>query len=117
MKMVGMKLQKISKKEQGEDSSMPGMSKDEYPYGLKISLNEEQLKKMEHVANLSVGDEVDLEAKGKITSMSSDERSDGKNRSVTIQITSLSCDCSSDNEDDMSDEKYGKYNKLKKMMG
>ena len=59
MKMADMKLPKKSKKEMDEGIPVSS-SQDEYPWGLRITLNEDQVKKLEHVMGYKVDDEVDL---------------------------------------------------------
>ena len=62
----------------------------EWPYGLRISLTEKELAKLDlDVADADVGDLVDLRAFGVITSISQDEGSNGKTARVEIQLQKL----------------------------
>jgi hypothetical protein len=65
----------------------------EYPYGLRISLTEKELAKLDlDVADADVGDLVDIRALGVITSISQDEGSNGKTARVEIQLQKLALD-------------------------
>lgn len=103
MKMVDMKLSKSPKKE-GMGVVMPEAMKDEYPYGLRISLDKDQIEKLGFDGN--VGDEVIVHAMGTITSKSENNVQGGKKeKRLEIQIKNLSCkECMKDMEMDEYEE-------------
>lgn len=107
MKLADMKMSK----KQAKESNMPAMTSsgkmDEYPWGLKISLDNDALKKLEHVTGYNVGDEVQIMAVGSIVDKSARETQDGKeDRSISIQIKKLACEL--EDESKMSDEDWAR---------
>ncbi len=100
MEMTDMKLPKKSEKEM-KNMGMPATSsgmQDEYPYGLRISLNNEQLAKL-NIGAHNVGDEIEIEATGSIISKSENEQQGGKaEKHLEIQIKKICIVCGSDEE-------------------
>ena len=86
MKLHDMKL---GSKQKSLLSEMPKMDAPEYPYGLRIRLEEDQLKKMGITELPKLEKEVELIAKGYISSVSSNESEYGSHRCVEIQITEM----------------------------
>lgn len=65
-------------------------SKEEYPWGLRITLNNEELLKLGiDVTSFTVGETVGLTAKAKVTDLSSSEDDHGTRQNISLQITSL----------------------------
>jgi len=93
--MKSMKNPKPEKKKSGEKGYPMTVESDhqEYPYGLKIRLEEDQVKKLEKAFNLDVDEPVMVSAKGYVCYKSSNDRSGGKSdRTMEIQITDMSCE-------------------------
>lgn len=71
----------------------------DYPYGLRINLNEGSLKKLE-AAGLEgqpeIGDYIDLRCFARVTSVSSNETDGGANRCVELQIEQMALESESD---------------------
>jgi hypothetical protein len=89
LKMMNMKLPKKAA-DKNMSMTVAGSSGDEYPYGLRLSLDNEQLTKLEDVNHCEVGEEVLIMAKGTVTTKSANDRQDGKSeRRVEIQIKSI----------------------------
>lgn len=89
MKMASMKLPKRPKEKMGD---MPvGMNeREEYPYGLRLSLNEDQIKNLDGLFDMDVEAGGMMQAKFKIVDKRSHEMKGGKTeRSMEIQITDL----------------------------
>lgn len=63
----------------------PDSSKEDYFYGLRISLEEPELQKLNLGDDPKVGGRLQLQAVGRLVSFSNDENG----RSATIQITDL----------------------------
>lgn len=92
--MVDMSKTPEDIKEEMEDYASPGMPSYEppkYPYGLCISLCENELAKLGlGDAEAAPGDGIQIMAMGKVTSSSQRENADGSiERRVEIQITHL----------------------------
>lgn len=102
MKMMDMKISKEQAKKMSSPAVVSGKT-DEFPYGLRISLDNETLKKLEHIASLNIGDEVQIMAVGCVVSKDSRETQDGKeDRSMSIQIKKLGCEMEDDSKMDDS---------------
>lgn len=74
-----------------------------FPYGLRISLTQDELNKLElEAADCFVGGMVHLHAMARITSVSEDQMEDGKKCRVELQIEAL-CIESEDRENEEED--------------
>jgi hypothetical protein len=82
------------RKPTSEEKMYPTMAKDadgdEYPYGLRITLDDEQLKQLGIAKLPSVDDTTAIQATGHICSSHESKDANGARRSVTIQLTHLS---------------------------
>ena len=73
------------------------MKQPEYPYGLQLRLEKEQIEKLGGLKGITIGNEVKINAMGKVTSIRKEEYAEGKdNNCLEIQITDI--DISSDSE-------------------
>lgn len=87
--LVSMKRTKAEKKGKS-GASISSTEREDYPYGLSISLDAETIKKLGLSEDLQVGDVVELRAKAKVRSMSqSSSEEGGENRDLSLQITDL----------------------------
>lgn len=84
MKMVNLK----TSTETVENAKGDKETRDEYPYGLGLYLDNETLEKL-GVAIPEVGESIELSAIAKIKSKSTNEREGKKSMSVDLQITDL----------------------------
>jgi hypothetical protein len=94
------------------DNMMPSFGNaPKYPYGLCISLCEDQLEKLKVDSSaFEVGQMFHLHAFAKITSISASEREDGKsNCRVELQIVALGCEDEAE-EDEEAEEEMSKPN-------
>lgn len=83
---------KMSKKELEKKSAPGPINADtpEYPYGTRISFDEEQIVKMNVLQDIDVDTAVFIKAKGKVTSVSENSTAGGKDRRrVEIQIEEI----------------------------
>lgn len=97
--MVSMECEPRELSEEGAVVSAPAMPL--YPYGLCISLTQDELEKLEvDYEDWTVGDFFKLDALAKITSISENESTDGKRCRVEMQIVALSGEGSEDEEDE-----------------
>lgn len=91
-----MKDMKISKKELKERNSPLAtsveMSAPEYPYGLRISLDEKSIKKLGiDPQGIKIGTETKIKAMAEVVAVSMDKRSDGEDsQRIELQITKMS---------------------------
>ena len=83
-----MKLKKKSKiglKKLMEPMAYGGQ--DEWPYGLQLCFEKEQIEKLSNLKKLKVGDSVKVSAEGNVMSIRISERQDGSdNHSIEIQL-------------------------------
>lgn len=116
MKMADMKMSKKSAKE-NMTVGVAVSESEEYPYGLRITLDEDQVKKIPNVMDYKPDTVVHIMATGKVTKSESIDTSGGKSRrSVSIQITEIGCEKKKKHEE-MTDEEYGKEKKMSRMKG
>ena len=99
---------KRSKSEQKEGSGAVAAEgpKEEYPYGLRLTLNKEELIKLGFKALPKVGDKFRVDAEAIVESVSANESSTGDYKSVSLQITDLEMD-GDEKEDDKAEKIYG----------
>lgn len=68
----------------------PEFQKPEYPHGLRIYLEKEQLSRLNMSEDPEVGKELELVAKVKVVAVSQDElKGGGEHKNVTLQITDM----------------------------
>jgi hypothetical protein len=89
MKLIDMKQSKEEVKE-----SLPTTSKEEakaqYPYGLRITLDKDSLKKLDMDAmDFSLDDEISITCVGEVVRVSKSDDQYGKSENVEIQIMKL----------------------------
>lgn len=102
-----------SEEEIKEDSSpLSAANADKYPWGLRISLSQDELEKLdiEH-SDLEIGATYHAHVMMKIVSISANETEGGKkNCCVNMQITSMSVESEDqENEEDDDDQPLKKY--------
>lgn len=87
--LVSMKKTKAERKAD-KPLSVPDAPTEDYPYGLRLDLNEDTLDKLGLDTLPDVGDELDLAAKVKVETVSQRTGMDGKkSRSLDLQITDM----------------------------
>ena len=99
-------------KADGPDASPPTPAVDNpiYPYGLCISLCEDELDKLGLEADCDIGDTVHLFCMAKVTSVSQHESQNGKHCRVELQITDMAVE-SEDEENESYDDDDRKKNR------
>lgn len=87
MKLVDMKLPKKTKKEM-EDSGVTSMEdQEEYPYGLRLRFDKNEVAKLSVLKGVQAGDMCEIVGKGKVTEVSvTDSAKGNKRHNVEIQI-------------------------------
>lgn len=92
-KLHSMKLTK--KESTGSNRVAVGIDEELYPYGLVLHLNDEEIKKIDvDIKSLKVGDQVVVEARALVSSLSSrlvqeGKKKPGSDEDLSIQITDL----------------------------
>ena len=109
MKITDVKLPKKTTAEAKTDCQPVGYEdREQWPYGLQIRFEKEQIAKMPEVAKLKVGDTVSVSGIGKVISVRMSERRGGKDdHSVEIQIEQVGVS-SKKNLKDMNMKEYRK---------
>ncbi len=103
----GNRMKLINMKQSAEmKSALASQPSDDtsYPYGLKIYLEEDQIKKLGINGLPPVDSDITLSAKGCICGVSENEAGNGTRRSITIQLTDMAV---SKPTKDTADELYG----------
>ena len=85
--LIDMKRTKAEKKEGSETACCPGDQED-FPYGLRIDLEDEEITKLD-IPMPEVGSTMVLVANVKVTSVRESADEGGKNRSIGLQITEM----------------------------
>lgn len=91
MKMHSMKMSKKEKKDSSPRAIGPGDGPS-YPYGLRLSLNDDCLKKLGLKSLPKVGTKMHVMAMGEVCAVSQHESENHEDRHVEIQIHELGVD-------------------------
>lgn len=103
MNMVDMKLPKEKSKDPGRGVAVPSGQLEEprYPWGLRMTLENEQLQKLPALDELTAGDEVTLCVRCRVKSVRSSEQDKGdESRSMELEVRKIGVE-----EGDMEAEK------------
>jgi len=84
----------VRKKNKMSTMAMPEVSSDydeeKYPYGLRISLEKEDIDKLDlNLKNINIDDEIKIEAVGYIESLRQNKTRRGEDKNLGIQITAM----------------------------
>ncbi len=96
VELIDIKLPKKTKeelkKEMGMDMPTVAMKdQEQWPYGLKLDFEKEQVDKISSLKNLNVGDKVLIQAEASVIEVRMSERQGGEDRhNVCIQIEKVS---------------------------
>lgn len=80
-----------------------------YPYGLCISLCQDELDKLGLDGDCEVGDMIDLRAMAKVTSVSKNETTSGASIRIELQITHMETENESDEYNDEEADEVPAY--------
>lgn len=100
MKMVSMKMKPEENGEHGTIDAPEG-SQEKYPWGLRINLGDEELKKLGINELPKVGEKLPLMAMVSVVGVRSNESQNGETRNVELQIT----ECAMEMKKPMDNEK------------
>lgn len=84
-----MKHMKMTETEQKGTESAVAVNRPEYPYGLEVRLDEQSLKKLGIKDLPAVGTKMELAAKVHVSNAMMHDGTDGKHRSIALQITHM----------------------------
>lgn len=99
-KFVSMAL---TAKKDGESNDFMNECAPIYPYGLTISLGDEQLSKLGLPAECEVGDLMHMHCIAKVISVSKNDTESGTRTNVALQITDIACE-NEDEENRMAED-------------
>jgi len=87
MKLISLRIPKKKKKDMPE--AVTAYEGDRYPWGLRISMNKDEIKKL-NASGLNAGDMVKIVATGKVIEKRvSDEVPDKRSEHISIQIQTM----------------------------
>lgn len=109
-KLVDMRKTPAEKLEDANCMTLGAVN--EYPYGLCLSLGNDELDKLgaDHT-DLTVGDIVDLRAMARVTSISENETEEGKKCRVELQIVMLGAELESEEDEEYQEPRSRLKNK------
>jgi hypothetical protein len=88
---MAMKSMKMTPAERKAEVAEYEYKPPEYPYGLQLSLDEDQIKAL-GLADMTVGATVMISAKAKVTSVSASSSENHDHRCCSLQITDMEVD-------------------------
>jgi len=108
MNLVDIKLPKKTKEELKKEGMPSTDDQEQWPYGLRLDFEKEQVDKMASLKNLNVGDKVLVQGEGSVVEVRMSERQGGEDRhSVCIQIEKVSVESAKKKKpEDMSMKEY-----------
>jgi len=93
MKMINVKLPKKTKEELKGMATPVEAECDRWPYGLKLTFESEQVDKLPQLEKMKIGQKVNIEGIGELTSIRMNEEKEGKKRySVEVQLHEVGCE-------------------------
>ena len=92
MKLTDMKLVKKNKDE--TIAKQPTMEEhDQWPYGLQLRFESEQVNKLPYLKNMKIGEKVSVSGIGEVTSIRMNEKKGAKeDYTVEVQIQKIGCE-------------------------
>lgn len=98
-----LKSMKLSKKDQKKRHDVSDVPDDQYPWGLRISLETEEVNKL-GLENVGADDIVAIVAKCEVTDIHRSEGKNGKRTSLTLQIVEM--DAETEGKEEESTETF-----------
>jgi hypothetical protein len=89
MALKSMKITKADRTAKNKSYESTVIGSEDYPYGLRINLDEDMLKKLGIKKMPKTGGHVSLKANCCVTSVSMDERNGKTNRRIELQIEEM----------------------------
>lgn len=92
MKVIDLRLPKLSKEETAKMEEPTSAASDSYPYGFRLTFESEQVEKLPEMQKYKVGEKVKIGGIGEVTSIRMNEEQGGKKRyTVEIQLHKVGC--------------------------
>lgn len=108
-RMINMK-KSVAEKLDSDAVACAPMSGEDYPWGLSISLGNDELEKLDLDGDCTAGDTIDLRAFAKVTSVSVREINGRQERRIELQITDLAVESEEEEvRDEETSEPRGRY--------
>jgi len=106
MKLHSLKRPKKTKAQIKKENAICEPDREEYPWGMRLDFNTDEMAMVPETAKLKVGDEVDIKAIGKVIARSVNTRSGETKarRHVEIQLMSMGVAKKSNAEKDFDEE-------------
>jgi hypothetical protein len=106
MELTSMELPEQSKEEVGVTAL--GIEQDQWPYGLQLTFNKEQISALPSLADYKVGDRVLISAEACVTAVRMSERKKGEDdHSIEMQIEKVGCEPLSEKDvEEMNPREY-----------
>lgn len=96
MDLIDVKLPPPKKEEEAKMACEPCISREQWPYGLQLRFENEQVKLIPSLTEYKLGDKVIVMAEARVTDIRSNERyRDGKaqtDQTVEMQIEKINCE-------------------------
>lgn len=110
MKLVDMKLPKKSKKELEKEMTASDPYREEYPWGMQLSFDQEQIDKLDALQGVAADTKVKIHGEGYIRSVIVGDHADKKRKhqNVEIQLTKVGVERAGKPAEEMSNEEYRK---------
>jgi len=89
MKLVDMKEPKRKRDKNTTMEAPMDYDREKYPYGLRLRLENEQIKKIKGIKDFKVGDTVSVIGTGKITTIRISEDQKSNDHSIEIQLEKI----------------------------
>ncbi len=92
MKMIDLKLSKRNKNELKTMAQPMENEGPRYPYGMRLTFEEDEVEKLPHLEKMKVGEKVSISGVGEVTSIRMNENKDKKKQySVEVQLHKIGC--------------------------
>lgn len=106
MKLFDMKIPKKTKKDREKEMTIGSNGDEEqYPYGLALTFNKNEVAKIGSLKNIASGAKVKIQAVGKITRVETTDAEKGRDRhEVRIQIQKVGIEDQSKTKEQIFDE-------------
>lgn len=110
-KMVSLKRPKKTKKQLKEEIAIPCCGEDDkYPYGTRINLHDEEVKKL-GIEGLQAGQTVTITAKANVEEVMKRDGRNGKEGRVELQITDMAIKTSGKDDKKSADKIFDEASK------
>lgn len=90
MKLIDLKLPKLSKKEREENMKVAPYEGEKYPYGMRLNFGKETINKIKALKSVQAGATVNIQGRGKVVEVRITDEEKGRTRhNIEIQIQKI----------------------------